>query len=106
VYRKLILKMETFGKMCAMILMLIIGSLIGGFMFMKMYEWFIVYAFSVTKLNLIQSIGVSFFISYLKYKIDKKEGKKDFKESIGDFFEALIHLLVLFGLALIITLFQ
>jgi len=97
--------MEQFGKFCLGVIIMILSALIGGWVFMKLWEWFIVYAFNAHKLDLIQSIGVSFFIGYLKWKKDDKESEGIEKVAMK-FLQTLIYMAVFFGLAWIITLFQ
>lgn len=98
--------MEMFGKFCFGVLMVFVASLFGGFVFMKIWEWFIVYAFHVKSLNLIESLGVSFFISAtVKVRLDKDE-EKDFIKHVEDSIKAILMGGMILGLGYILTLFQ
>jgi hypothetical protein len=96
---------ETFGKFCFGVLAIIITSLLGGYVFMTLWQWFIVYAFSVQPINLIQAIGLMFFWRYLNPK-----KKDDVEMTWGKFTEMIIETLLWFGVVLglgyLITLFQ
>ncbi len=98
--------MEDFGKLCFVILALVISSIIGGFVFMKLWEWFIVWAFHVQVLNLIQSIGVAFMLAYVTYK--KKKDDEDFSIDIftKQLIESVFHSAIILGIAWLITLFH
>ena len=72
--------MEKFGKFCFGVLSIITRSLLSGYAFMKLWEWFIVYAFHVQTINLIQSIGLVFFWGYLK---PKKKDEPTFTEAMA-----------------------
>lgn len=96
--------METLGKICFATITIIISTLIGGYVFMKLWQWFIVTSFHVQGLSFIQSIGLSFFLNYLK------PGKKIEKESsIEDLLKIFIEIIIVSGLVLVfgwmITLF-
>jgi len=65
--------MENFGKFCAGLLMLILAVIIGGFVFMKFWSWFIVPTFALPALSFLQSVGISWFVSYIKSSGKKSE---------------------------------
>ena len=99
--------METFGKVCFTLITMIITALIGGFVFQTLWGWFIVPTFAMPQLTLIQAIGTSFFISYLKMNLGKKN---DDEFSIEFVFKALVMSIVMalfvLGLGWVITLFM
>lgn len=97
--------METFGKFCFGALAIITTSLLGGYAFMKLWQWFIVYAFAVQPINLIQAIGLVFFWRYLKPK-KKDEDELTWEKFTKQFIEALLWFGITLGLGYLITLFQ
>lgn len=97
--------METFGKFCFGVLAIIAASILGGYAFMKLWEWFVVYAFSVQPINLVQSIGIVFFWGYLKYQ-KKEEEDLTWSKFTEKFIESLVRFGVTLGLGYLITLFQ
>jgi len=98
--------MENFGKVCFVLLTIIVGAFIGGFMFMKLWEWFIVYAFAVKPLTFIESLGVAFFWSYLKYTKAKDEEKFSIELLYKAWGNIIIWSIMILGTGWIITLFQ
>ena len=98
------INMEMFGKFCFGALAMIISAMIGGYAFMKFWEWFVVYSFNVHTLTLLQSIGLMFFIGYLKPI--KKEEDMTFEKFVTKIVEAIIFVLISLGFGLLITLFQ
>lgn len=98
--------MKTFLKICFLIVVLIITFISTGFVFSKLWGWFIVTTFKVQPLTIIQAIALSFFISYLKMNPHQKSKIKTDVESI---LEALIIAvsadLLMFVIGWAITLF-
>jgi hypothetical protein len=74
--------MENFGKFMAFILSLIILPIINGFVFCKVWGWFIVDTFNVQPLRIIEGIGLLIVISFVFARIPEKE--KDYWEAIGN----------------------
>lgn len=99
--------MEKLGKICVGVLILITTSLIGGYAFMKLWQWFIVYAFSVQAITLVQAVGLAFFWGCLKPKNkDKDNDEFTWEKLTNKFIESLSWLVVTLGLGYLITLFQ
>lgn len=97
--------METFGKFCFGAIAMIISALIGGYAFMKLWEWFVVYSFNVQQLTLLQSIGLMFFWGYLK-PLKKDEGEMTFEKFASQIGEGILLVLIALGIGYLITLFQ
>jgi hypothetical protein len=95
--------MEEFGKICFAILVLFLLAISGGFVFMYLWDWFIVTAFQVQHLTLIECIGVSFFIGYNKGKTNTKENQ--LKDLGKDFIESLIYSGIILFLGYVIHIF-
>lgn len=77
--------MKNFGKFCFAIILSVLSVLLGGFVFLKLYEWFIVTAFHTPKICIIQAIGLRIIIAYLKPQTAKDEEKatmQKFKKEI------------------------
>ncbi len=90
-----------FGKLCLWALVIITKFLLDGFVIMKLWQWFIVYAFAVQPINLIQSIGLVLIWKYLLS--ENKDGDKNFTEQ---FIKTLLRFGITLGLGYLITLFQ
>lgn len=97
--------MKVFGEICFILLVVFIMALVGGFTFSKLWNWFIVDAFNVQSLTVIQSIGVLFFLSFIT---TKTKSHKEFNsiEFAGESIYKMIHVLLYLGIGYIITLFQ
>ena len=64
--------MENFGKFMFLLIIAALSLLINGFVIYTLWSWFIVSTFNVTKLTLMQSMGISLFIGYFKVKYRKE----------------------------------
>lgn len=51
--------METFGKIIAYIIIAVLGTIYGGFVFSKLWIWFVVPIFALPILTLTQAIGLT-----------------------------------------------
>jgi len=78
-------------KLIAYIFMLIVTVIVQGFLFMKLWLWFIVPVFTtLPTMNLKQSIGISFVIAILKNKVTNKE--REFEETASDFGQQMLYM--------------
>lgn len=101
--------MENFGKFMAILLIMTISPIINGFVFNKLWLWFIVPTFEVTPLRLIEAIGIILFINYLKLKPykDVKENNIEFWEELGISTVYLIMMAAfVLGIGKLVTLFM
>ena len=57
--------MENFGKFMAIVLGIIISPIINGFVFSKLWLWFIVPTFQTQPLRIVEAIGISLFINFI-----------------------------------------
>jgi hypothetical protein len=73
--------METFGKFMLVILIMTVTLIINGFVFLKLWLWFIVPTFQMQPLRIIEAIGISLLISFIRTG-KNKEDKKNFWENI------------------------
>ena len=90
---------EIIGKGIVILLGIIVSSVVSGFVFAKLWLWFIVSVFNLPVLNIGQAIGIMFFIGYLKLKKqDKKEDEKSFWEKFIDEtgWLLLVNIIILF----------
>lgn len=94
--------MKTFGIICASILSIIIGIVLGGVLVMKFWEWFINPVFHVGLLSLGQSVGISTFITLFKTTSFNKKSDVDASVSIVS---SITYQLFLLGFGWIISLF-
>lgn len=70
--------MENFGKFMTVVLAMIISPIINGFVFSKLWFWFIVPIFEMQPLRVVEAIGIMFLISFIRAKMDKEADKYDF----------------------------
>lgn len=72
--------MENFGKFCFSIILSVLTLYISGFVFIKLYEWFIMSLFQLPKITLVQALGIMLFIGYLNPNARKLQEKSSIKE--------------------------
>lgn len=94
--------MKTFGIICASILSIIIGIVLGGVLVMKFWEWFINPVFHIGLLSLGQAVGISTFITL--FKTTSFNEKSDVDASVA-VVSSIIYQLFLLGFGWIISLF-
>ena len=99
-------KMENFGKLCFVVLAILISYIIGGYVFMKLWQWFVVYAFAVPSLSLIQSIGIMFIVGFMKYSYKYKEESITWDNIIEQFKGVITFYIITLILGYLITLLQ
>lgn len=97
--------MEIFGKISFGIVAILTSALLGGFTFMKLYEWFVSYAFEVQPLNFVQSMGLAFFLGFLRRGKDKVTETK-WEEFVAEFFTHILFFAMTLVIGYLITLFQ
>jgi hypothetical protein len=97
--------MNLFNKICIGIIAVLIEYVIHGYVFMKLWEWLIVYSFNINTVNVVQSIGIIFFLKYLIHKEDDKE-LLDNEELLKESLKKLTWLMLVLSLGYTITLFQ
>lgn len=94
--------MKTFGIICASILSIVIGIVLGGVLVMKFWEWFINPVFYIGLLSLGQAVGISSFITLFKtVSFDKKSDVGTMTVMIS----SVVYQSLLLGLGWIISLF-
>jgi uncharacterized protein YacL len=99
--------MENFGKVCFTLITMIITVLIGGFVFQTLWGWFIVPTFAMPQLTLIQAIGTSFFINYLKMNLaEKNDDEFSMEFVLKRLVMSILIALFLLGFGWVITLFM
>ena len=75
--------MKLLGQIFSVILMQIYQMFAYGFVFMKLYNWFIPKIFNVGEISLVLSMGLLVVVSFLKYKYeDDKDQDKEFSEKL------------------------
>lgn len=94
--------MKTFGIICASILSIVIGIVLGGVLVMKFWEWFINPVFYIGLLSLGQSVGISTFITLFKTTSFNKKSDVDASVAVVS---SIIYQLFLLGFGWIISLF-
>ena len=97
--------MENFGKFCFTVILMVLSVFIGGFVFIKLYEWFIMSAFQAPKITFAQALGVMLFVGYLKPKTKKDEEKFSIEKYGKQFLELVLMALIALGLGYLILQF-
>jgi uncharacterized membrane protein len=67
--------MESLGKVVFYTISIILDTVIGAFVFMKLWAWFIATTFGILELKLYHCIGIVIFISYIR--ISGRNKKED-----------------------------
>lgn len=80
--------METFGKFMTVLLSMIISPIINGFVFSKLWLWFIVPVFHTNPVRIVEAIGILVLINFIRLK-----GNTDFNND--NFWEKYIKSLIL-----------
>ena len=98
--------MENFGKFMTVVLAMIITPIINGFVFSKLWFWFIVPTLQMQPLRVIEAIGIIFLINFIRVKRDKEADKNKFWET---FASNMVFIVFMAGFALlfgwVVTLF-
>jgi hypothetical protein len=96
--------MDTIGKFFTGLIMIIVSTIVVGFVLMKTWAWFVVPVFtSLPKLTFGQAVGLSVFLSILIAKRANKE--YEFYELVDKFFNDLIFTALLFLFAWLVYVF-
>ena len=93
--------MEQLRDFSIAIILSAVETIVGGFLFMTLWKWFIVTSFQITPLSLIQAIGVMFFIKHLR----RLPEDKSFDEFVKESLRYILSCGVMLGFAWVITLF-
>jgi len=80
-------------------------SLLGGFVFMTLWDWFIVTTFQARTINLPQAIGLVLIVGYLKPKTKKEDDDLDMEKVGKSFLTAIFMAGCVLGIGWIVTLF-
>lgn len=95
--------MKSIGKFFAGLVMIIVATIISGFMVFKLWAWFIIPVFpSLPTLTFIQAVGISVLLTVIFGKRDTKE--KDYDEIVESFFGGIIYSALIFLFAWIVYL--
>lgn len=96
--------MDSIGKFFTGLIMIIVSTIVVGFVLMKTWAWFVVPVFtSLPKMTFGQAVGLSVFLSILIARKDDKE--IDFDELVEKFFGGLIFTALLFLFAWLVYVF-
>ena len=96
--------MESFGKFCYVVLLLVASIVINGLMFAQMYQWFIATPFNLPPIDFIHAMGIMTFLVFLKGRKAKNEEEDPIKEITDKFFYSLLLDLITLSIAWSITL--
>lgn len=97
--------MENFGKFCTALILMVLHVFIGGFVFIKLYEWFIESTFQAPKITFAQALGVMLFVGYLKPRAKKDEKDVSIEELGKQFIEQVALALFILGIGYFILQF-
>jgi len=88
------------------VLAMIISPIINGFVFSKLWLWFIVPTFQMQPLRVVEAIGIIFLINFIRAKRNKEVDKDKFWET---FATKMVFIVLMAGFALlsgwVVTLF-
>ena len=74
--------MENFGKFMAIVMALIIVPIIRAFVTVKLWAWFVIPAFGLGPIKIVETIGLMFLLGYLADK-DAPNIEDNFWEVFG-----------------------
>lgn len=97
--------MEFFGKFCFAVTIALLSTLIGGFVFLQLYGWFIASTFHAPVITLPQALGVMLVISYLKIKPVKDSEPFSIEKLGKDFIQVVVIGLLALGIGYLIIQF-
>lgn len=104
--------MKKFGEFIFKIIGKFLLTIMSGFVFSKLWMWFIVSTFGLNPITIIQAVGVIIIASFLNkpsyyfYSYIEKNGEWAFKDEVkGIMFYIIINLLLL-GFGYIYSLFM
>lgn len=92
--------METFGKICFGIIVIIFSCVVGGYVFKTLWAWFIVPTFNAPVLSIAQAIGIMSILNYTKPKTKDTDKERTATEVfVRGLFEVVLYAIValLFG---------
>ena len=92
------IKMENFGKFMTVLLALIISPIITGFVFSKLWMWFIVPTFDLQPLKIVEAIGIVFIINFVKAKRTKDQNNDNFWQ---EFAQGMVFIVLMSCFALL-----
>lgn len=75
--------MEKFGKFMTIVLGIVASTFINGFVFSKLWFWFIVPIFHMQPLRVVEAIGIMFFITFIRANPNKELGGSNFWEAFA-----------------------
>jgi hypothetical protein len=88
--------MANFGKFMAIVLGIIISPIINGFVFSKLWVWFIVSTFQIQPLRVVEAIGIIFVLNFVFSKRIQQTG-----EFWENFISDIIFIVLTGGFALL-----
>jgi hypothetical protein len=81
--------MEKFGEFILSLLVSVISLIIGGFVIMKLWLWFIVPTFEMNPLKIPEAIGIILLFTFMTIKKVKNQDTSE--EMIENFFYLVIY---------------
>jgi hypothetical protein len=74
--------METIGKVVVGFITFIIKAIIVGFVFAKLWLWFIVVKFNLPPLTLLEALGIIVLVGYIRAEYKKQDEREDLWNSL------------------------
>lgn len=97
--------MENFGKFMSIVFVIIFSTIINGFVFSKLWLWFIVPTFQIHPLRVVEAIGITLLINFFLLNRGVKSDDKFWEK----FASNIINLILMAGFVLftgwVVTLF-
>lgn len=86
----------------SVIVLVVISSILRGYVLSVMWGWFVVPTFGLPPLNIPIAIGLALIIAFTTHQVSLKKEEQDFGSQIGN---SLIYPILLLGIGWIVTLF-
>lgn len=95
------------GLLGFLILQIVLGSIISGYVLVKLWMWFAVPTFGLQPLTLVPAIGVGILISYLTHhSIPQEEGREMSKVITDASTETFLYPLIVLSIGWLVSLFM
>lgn len=97
--------MENLGKLCYIVALFIISITISAFVFLNLWQWFIITTFHATPITIPQALCIMLFVGYLKPKSNNVDEKPTIQKFTQSCKQTLDSALIALSIGWIITLF-
>ncbi|WP_319228437.1 hypothetical protein [Draconibacterium orientale] len=88
--------MKRFNEVSMVCILLVFASVVNGFVVMKLWGWFIVPAFEIRPLHMVEAIGIMLFVRFAENRLAVRK-KENEDRSFLVILQENIFLVIFFG---------